>query len=165
MKVISSRSLPQAVHPRAHSHCARVARSPSPLVVPMDSIDLTGSRPAVVTWVPPAKPGNSTIVVEVYLSSESGNYGRMECDCEDNGSLTMPAALVDSLRAYGLSGWPRIIITRQSSSAINAGIGAQFLIESTVWKWELKVPGVISCTDGIGCPEGTTCDFTAQMCR
>jgi hypothetical protein len=45
-----------------------------------------------------------------------------------------------------------------------AAVGAQFLIESKVWKWDLKVPGVISCNDEGGCPEGTTCGADL-MCR
>jgi hypothetical protein len=135
-----------------------------PLVVPQDTIELIDGRPATVTWVPAAKPGDAMITINVNLTLETGTKGYIGCDCEDNGSLILPATLLDSLKAFGLSAWPLIEIYRRSTSAVNAAAGAHLIIESVVQKWEVKIPGIISCLGPGRCPEGMTCG-PDQLCR
>jgi hypothetical protein len=88
--------------------------------------------------------------------------GKIECDCEDNGSLTIPASMLDKLKTYGISGFPKLEIARYAID-VNAFSNAKIVLESRVTMM-LDIPGVISCNGDDECPEGQTCgtDFRCQ---
>jgi hypothetical protein len=91
----------------------------------------------------------------INLSYHGGTKGKIECDCEDNGSLVIPASLLDQLKALGISGFPKIEIARRSIGT-NAAAHADIVIESKVIKM-LKVPGLVSCNGDEECPSGQSC--------
>ncbi len=138
------------------------SRGISPLIVLNDTITLEDGQPMNLLWTPPAIRGNSTIFVLVDISHHGGQKGKIECECEDNGSLTIPAVLIDKLKALGISGFPKIEVTR-ASSGFEMNAKAALHIESKVTKY-LQIPGIISCMDDSECPDGQTCQFDFQ-CR
>jgi hypothetical protein len=115
-----------------------------------------------LNWVPPATTGNSKIFVQVDISYHGGTQAKIEANCEDNGSLTIPAQMLDSLKTFGISGFPRIQISRRALS-VNATAKVKITMESLVTLW-LAIPGVISCNSDAQCPEGQACAGD-QRCR
>jgi hypothetical protein len=130
----------------------------SPIEVLNETITMEDGQPIHLQWTPPASPDNTTIFVAIDISHHGGTKGVIECDCEDNGSLEIAATLCDQLKARGVSGYPRLEITRKSVGT-SEGAPADLVIESGV-SLELIIPGLISCPspgDTTGCPPGQTC--------
>jgi hypothetical protein len=130
-------------------------RGISPLTLLNDTIKLLDHQPIDLQWTPPAVTGISTIFVLIDISYHGGTSAKIECECDDNGSLTVPAKLLDSLKTFGISGFPKLEISRQAISTDTAA-KAKLVIESKVVKM-LQIPGVISCNGDADCPEGQYC--------
>lgn len=132
----------------------------SPLEILNDTIKMEDGKPIQLRWVKPAKAGNSTIEVIVDISHHGGIKGLIECKCEDNGFLEIPASLLKELKDLGVAGFPEIEIVRKSVGTSDTA-PADLIIESRVTKF-IEIPGVISCT-GETCPDGKSCkDFMCQ---
>jgi hypothetical protein len=64
--------------------------------------------------------------------------------------------MLDSLKTFGIAGFPRIEIYRRSSAS-NPTNKIRLIMESVVALY-LKIPGVYSCgINGTTCPDGYTC--------
>jgi hypothetical protein len=127
----------------------------NPLEVPNDSIVLENGKPVTVRWTPSGSASNSVISIMVDVSHHGGTRGKIECECPDNGSVTIPAALIDKLKALGYFGFPKIEIARRAV-ARDSTTGVELVIESSVAE-EVYIPGLISCNQNEDCPEGQTC--------
>jgi hypothetical protein len=135
--------------------CTLTAKGISPLEVLNDSILVADGQPITLNWTPPSIPGISTIFVTVDISYHAGTKGKIECECPDTGSVTIPAVLLDKLKSLGMSGFPKVDISRLST-ATNATGNTKLVIES-ITTLALTVPGVLSCTKNSNCPNGQTC--------
>jgi hypothetical protein len=132
------------------------ARAITPLVLLNDTFPCVDHQPINVHWAPPAVTGFSYIYVLIDISYHGTSKGKIESYCEDNGSLTVAASLLDKLKTYGISGYPKIEIHRMSTG-FNAATNTKLEFESKVIRF-LSIPGVISCSDQGGqCPNGQTC--------
>ncbi len=138
------------------------ARGISPLEVLNDTIVLADGQPIDLQWTPPALPDITTISVVIDVSHHGGTKGKVECDCEDDGSLEVPATLLDQLKALGVSGFPKLEITRRAVGT-DTTVHANLVIESKVTRY-LEIPGLVSCNGDEDCPNGQTCqpDFRCQ---
>jgi hypothetical protein len=125
-----------------------------------DTITLADGKPITLKWTAPAKAGASVVSVFVDISHHGGSKGKIECEGPDNGSLEIAAGLVDQLKALGVSGFPKIEITRKSTGT-NADVKVDLVLESLVSK-ELQIPGLISCGSTDDCPDGKTCQADLQ---
>jgi hypothetical protein len=130
-------------------------RGISPLTLLNDTIKLLDGQPIDLRWTPPAVTGISSIFVLIDISYHGGTNAKIECECEDNGSLTVPAELLDSLKTFGISGFPKLEISRRAIST-DTSAKAKIVIESKVAKI-LYIPGIINCSLDTDCPEGQTC--------
>ena len=131
------------------------ARGIAQLEVTNDSIVLEEGKPIVLRWRPPAETGNTTIHVKVDVSHHGGTKGLIEGECEDNGSLEISADLIDGLLDLGVSGFPKLEITRRTKGSTDPA-SVDLILESKITK-ELHIPGLISCNCNEDCPEGQTC--------
>lgn len=128
----------------------------TPLVVLSDTLELADGKDITIKWEPPAKSGVSKIYVRMNISYHGGTKGEIQCEAEDNGSLTIPGAMLDKLKSYGFAGWPCVYITRRSTG-IDEVSKAKAVVECTITKL-LTIPGLKSCNNQPGeCPEGQTC--------
>jgi hypothetical protein len=136
-------------------------RDIAPLVVSPDELVLENGKPITVKWTPPTVQGVSTISILIDISYHGGTKGKIEFECDDNGSVTIPGEMLDKLKSYGMAGWPKIEITRQSV-AFDEKTKAKVVVQCTITKL-LTIPGLISCSNGIGCPDGQSC--VDQRCQ
>jgi hypothetical protein len=127
----------------------------SPLEVAKDSIVLQSGKPVTVRWTPAASLNNSVIYIMVDISHHGGTKGKIEYQGPDNGSVTIPAELIDKLKALGYFGFPKIDITRKAV-ARDSLTSVELAIESSITK-EVYIPGLISCNVDGDCPEGYEC--------
>jgi hypothetical protein len=119
-------------------------------------------EPILLKWKPAANPDNSKMKVVIDISYHGGTKAKIECDCRDDGELEIPAALLDSLKTYGMSGHPKMELYRQSFGT-DPGTGAEVKIEAFILLW-IKIPGLVSCSTDTDCPEGQECAGD-QRCR
>jgi hypothetical protein len=134
----------------------------APLRILNDTITLMAGKPISLEWTPAATPANSSVSVLVDISHHGGTKGKIECEGADTGKLEIAATLVDQLKALGVSGFPKIEVSRKTTGT-NADVHIDVNIGSTVIK-DLTIPGLISCTgDEVGeCPDGQTCQKDLQ---
>jgi hypothetical protein len=131
------------------------------LTVLNDTITMADGKPITLKWTAPAKAGASVVAVYVDISHHGGSKGKIECEGPDNGSLVIAANLVDQLKALGVSGYPKIEITRKSTGT-NADVKVSLVVESLVSR-DLEIPGLISCDGSTAvCPDGKTCQPDLQ---
>lgn len=107
---------------------------------------------------------NSKIHVKLDISHHGGSKGKIECDADDSGSLTISAAMVHGLLQLGAAGYPTIIVTRSATGHVAVASGHVDLIASSQVEEPIAVPGVTSCTDDTQCTAPQTCqdDLTCK---
>jgi hypothetical protein len=135
--------------------CTLTTKAIKPLKVLTDTFPCVDGQPLEVRWEPPDVPGISSIYVLIDISYHGTTKGKIECNCEDNGSLTVAASLLDKLKTYGISGFPKIEIYRRSTS-VSAAAKVKVVFESKVVRF-LSIPGIISCNGDAQCPPGQHC--------
>jgi hypothetical protein len=134
------------------------ARTISKIEISEDTIPMNPGEDVHLTWKPAANQTDSRINVIVDLLCIGGTEAKIECDCPDDGELTIPAKMLDSLKTFGMSGNPIIEIYRKSVGT-NPTTGVQLMIQAHAMRL-LKIPGLITCTsffDTSNCPSGMTC--------
>jgi len=127
-----------------------------PLEVTSDTITLVDGEAVEVEWTPASEPDHTVIQLSVNVSYHAGTKGLISCRTPDSGSLVLSGALLDDLKALGLSGWPIMVFSRTSQSTTDPSVDVDLLIESSVTK-NVEIPGLISCNSNADCPEGQTC--------
>ena len=105
----------------------------APLKVLNDTIILADGKPVNLTWTPPKTPSASVVTVMVDISHHGGSKGKIECEAPDIGSLEIAASLVDRLKALGMSGFPKIDISRKATGT-NTTAHVDLIIEAMVSK-------------------------------
>jgi len=129
-----------------------------------NGINLVRGQPINLRWEPPVTPGNSMIHVLIDITYHGGTKAEIEAETPDDGSLDIGAPILDKLQDYGLSGYPKIEITRHIQ-AMDAVTKMKLNVESFV-SYELLIDGLHSCDDFTDCPAGmgfTSC--SAAKCQ
>lgn len=106
-------------------------------------------------WTPPETETGSHIRIWMDLSYHGGTKAIVTGECEDNGTVIIPASLIDRLKYYGINGFPRIDMSRVTNGK-NDNTEIVFSIEASVSLY-LDIPGVVSCNDDSECPDGGAC--------
>jgi hypothetical protein len=122
-----------------------------------DKYPLTKGKPLELVWTAPSKATGSRLQVKLDISHHGGSKGKIECDVADDGSLTIPATLVDALAELGVAGFPTIVLTRAAISSVNTALGRVDLRVYSYVERAIEVPGVVSCSGAGDCPTGKSC--------
>jgi hypothetical protein len=138
------------------------AKGIAPLSVPEDSLVLADGKPLQLKWTPGAV-STSKMMVEVNITNHGAHKGKISCETADDGSLEIPASLVDGLKALGVSGFPSVDLTRLSRGT-SAQVDVDLVVESKVSR-DLSIPGIVSCTVNEDCPAGKTCSDAVKVCQ
>jgi len=105
----------------------------APLVILNDTIKLEDGKDITLNWEPPKVAGISTISIRFNLSYHGGTKGEIQCETQDDGSITIPAAMIDKLKSYGTAGYPCVYITRQAV-VVDEAAKAKATVECTITK-------------------------------
>jgi hypothetical protein len=140
------------------------AKCIAPLEFPGPVAIVKGS-PLKLTWKAPAQPTLARIQVHLDISHHGGARGKIECDLDDNGSIEMPATMVDKLVSLGVAGYPSVVLTRASRGGVASGEPKKVvLIVQEAVERAVDIAGLVSCADTTDCPSGQTCqsDLTCK---
>ncbi len=136
------------------------ARGITPLEVLNNEIVVSDGQPITLQWKPPTVKNVSTISVQINISYHGGTKAEIQCECEDNGSLTIPGSMLDELKSYGIAGYPRVDITRKSIGYDEVS-KAQVILECMVTRM-LTIPGIESCDRNEDCQNQNCIDRRCQ---
>jgi len=138
------------------------AQGISELKLTSSQINMEDGEPATLTWTKPALTASARIKVKLDISHHGGTKGKIACDLEDSGSLTLSAAMLDGLKKLGVAGFPTVIVTREAKGTA-AGADLTLKISSGV-EQSVKIPGLVSCSKDTDCPTGQKCQ-TDRRCK
>jgi hypothetical protein len=129
----------------------------SALEVTAPEFVVESGAPSDITWTaPPAGPTHLRMLLTVNPHG-SGPGSVIECEVPDTGAHTIPEPLVTALVADGLSGFPRITLTRVSADSVDITLGCvEFRSQSQIIA-PVSVPGLESCTGDEDCTPPDTC--------
>ena len=141
------------------------ARGIAPLVLAPDG-ELTAERDKAlnVAWTPRGASSDARIHVKLDVSHHgAGSKGEILCDADDNGSVTISAALMTQLLELGVAGYPTIVVTRYAPAT---GVGPGRIDLQMIHEVErsVTVPGLESCNDSRQCSAGKSCQ-TDLTCK
>jgi hypothetical protein len=141
-----------------------VGKGIAPLELSDAPLSLDPAMPLNLTWTPPGQAGISRIHVKVDVSHHGGIKGKIECDVEDTGSLSISATMIASLTALGVAGFPSVTVTRSSSATTAIAPGKVELYVVSETDRGVEIPGLTSCMETADCPDGQTCqpDLTCK---
>jgi hypothetical protein len=122
-------------------------------------------KPLKVAWAPPGKAGPQRVRVELNLNHHGGTPSWVACDVPDTGSYDIPAALVTELRGLEVTGFPTIIVNRQTADSAAVASGCVELAVSSEIELNVKIPGQHDCKIDDDCPAGRKCDSAKQICQ
>jgi hypothetical protein len=128
----------------------------APLVVADATLEMLDGEPILLEWTPMGLHGITTIHVVVDISHHGGTRGKISCEVPDTGTLEIPATLLDRLKALGVSGFPRVSLTRMSVGPSRPSVQVYLLVRSTA-RIDLSIPGLTSCVSDEDCPDGQVC--------
>ena len=135
--------------------CTASTKGITPLELLNDSIVLEKGKPIHLQWTPPAQTTSSTIHVLVDINTHGSSKGKIVAETIDDGSLEISSSLIDKLIDLGVSGFPKLEVTRKATGSTDPA-SVDLILESRVYK-ELHIPGLISCENDGDCPSGQTC--------
>jgi hypothetical protein len=140
------------------------AKGVAPLTFTSTDFELEMGKALELTWTAAADPKSSPVHLKLDISHHGGSKGMIECDADDTGSLTIPAALMTELIGLGVAGFPSVIMTRVSTGTAQIAPGRVELAVSSKVEKLVTVAGVDSCTKDMDCPDGETCqaDLTCK---
>ncbi len=139
------------------------ARAIAPLRAPDTAGPMEDGEPMTLTWTPPEHEDIAHVLIVVNISQHGGTRGLVWCEVADTGSFEIPAMLLDGLKALGISGFPKAMLTRISTGTTDPR-GPVTLVVRSGTTVMLSIPGLISCITDHDCPPGQTCqpDFRCE---
>ncbi len=128
------------------------------------TVELVESQPIELSWDATGASDNSTVEIELTVNAHGGTPAWISCETEDTGSFSIPADIVGQLVDLGLSGFPRVSLTRQTVDSTELSTGCvDFTVTSGV-TLDVSIDGLVSCSDTSDCPDGQTCN-EALICE
>ena len=117
-----------------------------------------------LSWNADGATEHSQMAILLTVDAHGGTSGWITCVADDSGSFTVPADLIQQLIDLGLSGFPSVVLTRQTVDAQAVADGCVDLTVGSELKLPVSIDGLISCNNSDECPEGQTCS-TSLACE
>lgn len=134
------------------------SRGVAPLeVLSTDGILMDRGKPVAVSWTAATIADNSRIEIRVDISHHGGQRGEVVCEVADTGTFEIPADVVTALIDLGVAGFPSLTVERFALGSTTITTGRVNLRVSSIEERMIEIPGVVSCTNDLDCPEGQTC--------
>jgi hypothetical protein len=125
---------------------------------------LQPGQPFELRWTPgPAGPAR--VAFQIEIDQHGLSHASLQCDVPDQGSATVPAALIDQLIQLGTSGYPKLTVARRTVDATTLPNGCEELLVLSAVERSLVVPGYDPCRTDADCPAGKSCALALETCR
>jgi hypothetical protein len=143
-----------------------VAHAVAPLSLTSDDFEIAENKAFALTWGAAKNPAQSRVQLELDISSHGGTRGRIVCDTDDDGELTISGEMMTALIGLGVAGFPTVELRRVSTGGADIPQGCVELRVSSFVGQAVTVAGVTSCTDTtcsagssgcVPCPDDMTC--------
>jgi hypothetical protein len=128
-----------------------------------EALEMRKDQPLTITWA--ASEGAGQVRVELNIDQHGLTPVKLICEVEDTGTLTIPAALISQLIAFGISGFPSVQYYRQTVDSIDLEPGCVEFAVRSHRQTLLSVEGHIPCNKPADCPDGQVCDLPTQTCK
>jgi len=133
-------------------------RGMSPLLSEMMEIEVASGAETVLSWEPPSGDLEfSEVHVSLSVNAHGTTSGWLECSVPDVGAFTIPEVLITELVELGLSGFPRVTLSRRSVDSAEIAEGCVDFSVASSRTLPVVVPGLASCSDDSDCAEGLFC--------
>ena len=127
-----------------------------------EELQLAIGEPVTVEWGPVGSQARLRLVIRI--DQHGLSPVQLECQTEDDGTLEIPAALIEQLLDFGVSGFPQADYYLQTADSVEIEPGCVELVVYSHHLTQVSVEGHTPC-DGPGdCPEGQVCDLMIQTC-
>lgn len=134
----------------------------------LDSLawQLTEGAGLTVTWAAPTSNTRSKVRISMNIDQHGTTPVSAVCWFDDDGSAEVPAAIIDGLIGYGVTGFPRASAARVSADTATVGAGcADLWLTSSSEEPDIAVTGYTPCFTTEDCPEGQECNIELQRCE
>jgi hypothetical protein len=115
-----------------------------------------------VSWQ--AQPGPTRVQLDLEVDQHGITPVTLSCDVADSGSFEVPADLVARLLAAGVSGYPKLRVSRQTVDSRDLPPGCVELIVASPRERSLQVVGHTPCRNDTDCPAPRRCNVASQSC-
>lgn len=135
------------------------------LVVPQDEIELARDTSLTLAW--DAIPAAWRMTVAVNIDQHGNSPVTLICDVSESevdGSITVPASLINQLLDFGVSGFASYDLQRVTTDAAELAPGCVELRVFSHATGRLKVAGHVACNADPDCPDGMTCQVAINTC-
>jgi hypothetical protein len=116
-----------------------------------------------VSWQA-AEPGPARVQLDLDVDQHGITPVTLSCDAADSGSFEVPADLVARLLAAGVSGYPKLRVSRQTVDSRDLPPGCVELIVASARELSLQVVGHTPCRNDTDCPAPQRCNVVSQSC-
>ena len=135
------------------------------LAVDGDSWVVEEGQPLAVSWPQPGAESRSTVDLRLNIDQHGLSPVTVWCEFEDTGAGEVPAAVVDGLFAFGVSGFPNGALSRRTADSVSVGGGCVDLSVASPRAVDVDVAGYIPCDDEEDCPDELDCNETTGLCE
>jgi len=123
-----------------------------------DIVHVTPGMPVDLTWEASGSSANSSVDISLSVNAHGGTAAWIQCAASDAGAFTIPAEILQDLVDLGLSGFPRVTLTRRTVDSTSISTGCvDFSVASSVML-DVSVAGLVSCNMDEECPDGEACN-------
>ena len=121
-------------------------------------LSIESGVPALVKWDPPTHPSDGDYVhLELNVNTHGALLGWVECAVSDTGSFEIPESLVSKMITLGMSGFPKLVISRRNSNLTSLSEGCVEFTTKSDLTVDVEIPGLNSCKGNADCADGETC--------
>ena len=136
---------------------------------PLDAVEgvwtIYAATDLPITWASPSDGARSTVSVRINIDQHGTTPVQLQCDFEDTGQATIPAALLDELIGFGVTGIPSATFTRSTMDSVEVGGGCVDFSVAWTERPEVDVDGFTPCQSQDDCPKGEVCNKALEICE
>ena len=130
---------------------------PGPVTGAQESVTVQEDTPVTLSW-DAGGVADTQMQVLLDVNVHGARTGWIVCDAPDSGDFEIPADLVTSLINLGLSGFPKLVLTRRSIDTAEVSSGCVELSVHAQTTLTVEIPGLLSCNTDEDCESGQVCE-------
>ncbi len=133
-----------------------------PLEVADTAWNVVNGEDLVVAWT--AGSADATLLLSFNVDQHGNSPITMRCEVPDTGSYGVPAAILEALLEYGVSGYASGWMRRQTADQTSTEHGCVDLQVYSHVSTDLTVEGHVACSWDGDCPDDQHCDLDTNTC-